>query len=62
MNVPNLCYDARRAWRLSAAQYNNLLAAMRPNLLARRFDNDDEYSFIGTVGQYNDAMRRCAYL
>jgi alkanesulfonate monooxygenase SsuD/methylene tetrahydromethanopterin reductase-like flavin-dependent oxidoreductase (luciferase family) len=59
-------YTLEKAWRLTKAQYDNLLPVMRKNLLARRFADheayDDEYSFIGTPDEYADALRRCAYL
>jgi hypothetical protein len=46
------------SYALSKDQYNNLLPVMRGNLLER----DGRHFFIGTLGQFNDAMRRCAYL
>lgn len=49
-------------WILTKEQYNNLLPAMRKHLLARRFTDCDQYTFIGTPAEYADAMRRCAYL
>ena len=55
-------YTKERSWRLSAAEYNNLLPVMRRHLLARRFEDADEYSFIGTPEEYADAQRRCAFL
>jgi len=55
-------YTREQSWRLSAAQYNNLLPVMRRHLLARRFKTADDYSFIGTREEYADAVRRCAFL
>ena len=55
-------YTKERSWRLSAAEYNNLLPVLRRHLLARRFEDADEYSFIGTPEEYADAQRRCAFL
>ena len=51
-----------QSWRLSAAKYTNLLPVLRRHLLARRFETEDEYSFIGTPDEYADAQRRCAFL
>lgn len=50
------------AWRITEAQYNNLLPVMRKNLHARRFVDGDEYSFVGTHSEYLDAQTRCAFL
>ncbi len=47
---------------LTKAQYNNLLPVMRKHLIHRASPTSDEYSFIGTYEEYDDAMRRCAYL
>ena len=51
---------------LTQAQYNNLLQvpAMRPHLQHVR-DADpahDRFLFWGTAEEWQDAMRRCAYL
>ncbi len=55
------CNNAK-SYLLTKAQYNNLLPAMRSHLHCRRFKDFDEYHFIGSSEQYQDAMRRCAYL
>ena len=51
-----------RSWRLGAGDYNNLLPVMRRHLLVRRFELADEHYFIGTLEEYADAQRRCAFL
>lgn len=53
--------DARPR-RIAKAQYHNLLPTMREHLLCRRFADGDEHTFIGTDADFEDAMRRCAYL
>ena len=51
------------AYNLTKPQYNNLIATeLRPKLLCRRFSDKDEYSLIRTLEDYDDAMRRCAYI
>lgn len=47
---------------LTKAQYNNLLPVMRKHLFHRASPTYDEYSFIGTDEEYDDAMHRCAFL
>lgn len=50
------------SWRLNETEYNNLLPVMRQHLLARHFENASEYYLTGTLEQYEDAKRRCAFL
>lgn len=51
------------SYRLTAAQWRNLLPAIPSKLLVRRHSTrPNEYFLTGTKEDHEDAMRRCAMI
>ena len=51
-----------QAFTISRERYRYLLPVLRSKLLCRHTRYGEEYSFIGTLEDREDMLRRCRYL
>jgi len=56
--------DRQESFTICEAHYNALIGvpAMRKHLLRRSLLHVDDHYFIGTLDDYQDAMRRCRFV